>query len=76
MPRYFFDADNGSCVRDEVGMTFIDDNSARVEAIHRAALFASNADNLEAPGAIVITVRDEADARVLTVRLVFQIERG
>ena len=76
MARYFFDADSGSCVRDEVGMIFIDDNSARVEAIHRAALFASNADNLEAPGAIAITVRDEAGSRVLIVRLVFQIEHG
>ncbi|GJD85266.1 DUF6894 family protein [Methylobacterium haplocladii] len=72
--RYFFDVQERFFTRDTVGLFFQSVDHVKREAFQRASEFASHIDNLDSVGAIVITVRDNANAIVMTVRLVCGIE--
>lgn len=74
MPRFYFDAHNGVLVRDEQGRDLADVTAAQREAVRVAADFASDPDRLIDEGVMVVSVRDEADAVVTTVRLVCLVE--
>lgn len=74
MPRFYFDMHDGVDIRDEVGRDLADKAAVREEALDVAIklLAAESADSKETT--LVLTVRDEAGASPLTIRLVSQIE--
>lgn len=74
MARHYFDISSPSRVTDRVGMNLEDLSQVRHEALRRAAEFASDIGNLEEPGAIIVSVRDEAGEVVMNVSLVCAIE--
>jgi hypothetical protein len=74
MARFFFDAHDGFEVRDDIGRDLPDREAARQAAVRLAADFAKDACNLTSAWLIVVTVRDEANTVVCTIRLVCQID--
>ncbi|GEP01157.1 DUF6894 family protein [Methylobacterium haplocladii] len=74
MPRFFFDARNGVDARDAEGRELPDAAAAQRAAVTVAASYASCPDRLIDEGVIVVSVRDEADLVVATVRLACLVE--
>lgn len=75
MPQYFFDMDDGTALRDEIGRELENDETIlRAEALQ----VISNLMKAEAEDArestLILTVRDEIGSIVLQVRLVCQVE--
>lgn len=76
MPRYFFDIDDGVEMRDEIGRELESGAILRAEALQvAAALVIAEAQDAKET-TLVLTVRDEAGATPLKVRLVSQVEES
>lgn len=74
MPRYYFDLNDGSDHRDEIGRDLEGGTILRVEAL-RVIIRLMDAEAEDAKETtLVLTVRDEAGATPLKVRLVCQVE--
>lgn len=74
MARYFFDVSDPVRVADRVGMNLENLAQVRHEGLRRAAEFASDVENLEEPGAIIVAVRDNEGEAVMTIKLVCSVE--
>ncbi|WP_238231944.1 DUF6894 family protein [Methylobacterium thuringiense] len=74
MPRYYFDVTDGTEIRDEIGRELEEGSILRAETLQTAArlLIAEAEDSKETT--LVLTVRDEANAIPLRVRLACQLE--
>lgn len=74
MPRYFFDVNDGTEHRDEVGRELEGGAILRAEAIQVVtALMKAEAEEAKET-TLVLTVRDEAGAIPLRLRLVCQVQ--
>lgn len=74
MPRYFFDLNDGTQLRDEIGRELKNRNSLRAEAIRVVtALVAAEAGDAK-DTTLVLSVRDEAGFIPLKVRIACQVE--
>lgn len=74
LPRYYFDVDDGSEMRDEIGRELADGADVRAEALQViVALLAAEAEDA-ADTTLVLSVRDAFGTIPLKVRMVCQIE--
>ncbi len=74
MSRYFFDIHDGVDLRDEVGREIGDPLALRREALRvMTSLMAAEAEDSQ-DSTLVLTVRNETDDVVMTIRLVCQID--
>ncbi|PXW49861.1 hypothetical protein [Methylobacterium sp. B4] len=76
MPRYFFDIDDGVELRDEIGRELESGAILRAEALQVAAALVTAEAQDAKETTLVLTVRDEAGATPLKVRLVNQVEES
>lgn len=74
MPRYFFDMHDGAEIRDEIGREIDHPALVRREALRVATALAAEEGEDGNQCSLELTVRDEGGARVLSVRLVCQVE--
>lgn len=74
MPRYFFDVNDGTEQRDEVGRVLEGVETLRARALQLAAALAKVEADDANEAVFVMTVRDEAGALPFRVRMVCQIE--
>ncbi len=74
MPRYFFDIHDGADLRDEIGREISDPLVLRREALRvMTSLMAAEAEDSQ-DCTLVLTVRNETDDVVMTIRLVCQMD--
>ncbi|WP_232628868.1 DUF6894 family protein [Methylobacterium sp. Leaf118] len=74
MPRYFFDINDGTHLRDEVGREIQEPLALRREALRvMTALMAAEAEDSQ-DCTLVLSVRNEASETVMTIRLVCQVD--
>ncbi|GJE70138.1 DUF6894 family protein [Methylorubrum podarium] len=76
MPRYFFDINDGTDLKDEVGREIQDPLALRREALRvMTTLMAAEAEDSQ-DCTLVLTVRNGDGDGVMTIRLVCQIDDG
>ena len=76
MPRYFFDIHDGVELRDDVGREIAEPLALRQEALRvMTTLMAAEAEDSQ-DCTLVLSVRNGAGERVMTIRLVCQIDDG
>ncbi|MEE7457534.1 MULTISPECIES: DUF6894 family protein [Methylobacteriaceae] len=76
MPRYFFDINDGTDLKDEVGREIREPLALRREALRvMTALMAAEAEDSQ-DCTLVLTVRNGNGDSVMTIRLVCQIDDG
>lgn len=75
MRRFYFDlAFNDELKKDEEGVEFADEKTARREAVTTIADIAAEAIPQDGPLALAITVRDDRDVPVFQARVSFDFE--
>lgn len=74
MPRYYYDIDDGSEIRDQIGREIDDPQTLRRDALKVVtALSASEGEDSDGCS-IVLRVRDQRGAIVLVLRMVCQVD--
>lgn len=74
MRRYYFDIDDGTFIRDEVGRAMEGDDILKAEALQVAAELMKAEAKEAKETAIQLSVRDETGEQKLVIRVVCQVE--
>lgn len=73
MARYYFDVNDGKTVEDRIGREVADLTSLRRESLQLVTRRAADDAQDGRPSSVVLQVRDDRGAEVLTVNLVCQV---